>query len=188
MDNKTKVCPRCGETKSHGQYFKNAARADGLQVYCKPCLTAYRAGKERKYKADYYARNAERERDRARSKYWRDPEKYRAKSRKENRDPEEYAIHKQRVQERQKAIREEVFAAYGGFVCACCGEREEIFLTIDHIDGCGGPQRREQGLGSRFYGWLRKNGFPPGYRVLCFNCNLGRAKNGGVCPHETRSS
>jgi hypothetical protein len=21
-------------------------------------------------------------------------------------------------------------------------------------------------------------------RLLCFNCNCGRAKNGGICPHE----
>jgi hypothetical protein len=31
---------------------------------------------------------------------------------------------------------------------------------------------------------LKKRGYPPGYRVLCFNCNRGRYLNGGVCPHE----
>lgn len=29
-------------------------------------------------------------------------------------------------------------------------------------------------------------GFPPEYQIQCFNCNLGRARNGGVCPHQAR--
>lgn len=27
-------------------------------------------------------------------------------------------------------------------------------------------------------------GFPPSFRVLCYNCNSGRARNRGVCPHQ----
>jgi hypothetical protein len=29
-----------------------------------------------------------------------------------------------------------------------------------------------------------KNNFPPEFQILCFNCNLGRSRSGGVCPHE----
>jgi hypothetical protein len=32
--------------------------------------------------------------------------------------------------------------------------------------------------------WLKRNNFPSGYRVLCMNCNHGRKRNGGICPHE----
>jgi hypothetical protein len=35
--------------------------------------------------------------------------------------------------------------------------------------------------------WRRcgqKHGYPEGFQVLCMNCNWGRYRNGGVCPHE----
>jgi hypothetical protein len=34
---------------------------------------------------------------------------------------------------------------------------------------------------------IREN-YPPEYQVLCFNCNCGRALNGGRCPHEDQIS
>lgn len=74
--------------------------------------------------------------------------------------------------------------AYGGYRCACCGETEPMFLTIDHINSDGKRQRRQLGAGSnKFYDWLRANNYPPGYQVLCSNCNFGRYRNGGICPH-----
>jgi hypothetical protein len=38
------------------------------------------------------------------------------------------------------------------------------------------------------YQWLVEHGCPQDgrFRILCFNCNQGRALNGGVCPHESR--
>lgn len=94
-------------------------------------------------------------------------------------------------------LKREVMDAYGG-VCACCGETELVFLTIDHIDDNGAEHRREiaamlgssnpnQG-GSPTYRWLRDNGFPEGFQVLCANCNCGKQWNGGVCPHAQMAS
>lgn len=37
--------------------------------------------------------------------------------------------------------------------------------------------------GERTYFWLSKNGYPPGFRVLCFNCNAAMHMF-GICPHE----
>jgi hypothetical protein len=34
--------------------------------------------------------------------------------------------------------------------------------------------------------WLKRHNFPPGFRILCFNCNSGRHLNGGICPHLTK--
>lgn len=82
-----------------------------------------------------------------------------------------------------RALKVEVINRYGGS-CQCCGEAILEFLTIDHIGGGGNKQRREVGWG-RLYHWLRKNNYPDGYRVLCIQCNFGRAQNGGICPHET---
>ena len=70
--------------------------------------------------------------------------------------------------------------------CACCPEKYIEFLTIDHINGNGNQHRREikaAGQYLKFYGWLIRNNFPEGYRVLCMNCNFARGKY-GYCPHE----
>jgi hypothetical protein len=93
-----------------------------------------------------------------------------------------------KARRRIKEIKDLVFEAYGGYICNCpsCPVSDPRFLTIDHINGCTKEQRKLEGLGSRFYRYLHTNGFPPGYQVLCFNCNLGRAKNQGICPHSER--
>lgn len=93
----------------------------------------------------------------------------------------------------QKSWREgkkrEAFEHYGGAICACCGESGFGFLTIDHVNSDGANHRREifsntsRGRG-RIYGWLRSHGYPPGFQILCFNCNCGRQHNGGICPHK----
>ena len=67
--------------------------------------------------------------------------------------------------------------------CACCGEGTLAFLTFEHIGGGGGQHRRKTG-GGGFISWLRSNGYPDGFEVLCMNCNHGRRVNGGLCPHD----
>lgn len=82
-------------------------------------------------------------------------------------------------------LKEEVFEAYGGASCACCGEIHLDFLSIDHIGGGGAKHRKDlRGGGGKVYQWLKKHGYPPGFRVLCMNCNhaLGHS---GSCPHGT---
>jgi hypothetical protein len=90
---------------------------------------------------------------------------------------------KWRVQREQQDIKLWVLTVYGNVECRCCGEYNPVFLTIDHINGGGTQGRKKHGGGSHFYKWLIQQGCPPGYQVLCFNCNCGRAVNGGVCPH-----
>ena len=85
-------------------------------------------------------------------------------------------------------LRDDVFNAYGGYTCKCCEETEECFLTIDHLNNRGWLHRKRlkhRGAGSVFYGWLRKKKFPPGYQVLCWNCQWGKRKR-GICPHQTK--
>lgn len=86
-------------------------------------------------------------------------------------------------------IKDEVFAAYGGYKCACCGETEPLFLTLDHIDSNGGEFRRKEfgirtAAGYPTYQWLRRNDFPDGIQVLCMNCQHGKLMNNGICPHK----
>ena len=87
-------------------------------------------------------------------------------------------------------LRLEAFNHYGGPICACCGETIIQFLTLDHVNNDGAEERRRlNGTNKRagwgFYVYLRQQGYPPlPLQVLCLNCNIGRHKNGGVCPHE----
>lgn len=88
--------------------------------------------------------------------------------------------------ERHKQLRLLALSMYspaGEPECCCCGESETRFLTIDHIDNKGGEHRRLIGRAG-IYGWLFQECYPSGFQTLCFNCNCGRAYNGGVCPHD----
>lgn len=91
---------------------------------------------------------------------------------------------KREVQKRYRLKRrQDVLVAYGG-KCACCGEAQNEFLSIDHIDGGGREHRRQIGTGANvLYHWLRKNDYPEGFRVLCHNCNAARGFY-GYCPHQ----
>jgi len=82
-------------------------------------------------------------------------------------------------------MRDAIFSAYGGYRCACCGEEEKTFLTIDHINGDGCKHRKEIGQ-SNMYRWLRDNNYPTGFQVLCMNCQWGRKNCEGICPHQRK--
>ena len=74
-----------------------------------------------------------------------------------------------------------------GTECACCGEVEPLFLTVDHMLNDGNKHRKEDPAGrTNIYRWLIRNGFPSGFQILCINCNQGRHRNGGMCPHKAR--
>lgn len=74
-----------------------------------------------------------------------------------------------------------------GLLCLCCGENNPILLTVDHINNNGkehGTIKRRY-KGSALYRYLVKNDYPIGIQILCFNCNIGKRNNKGVCPHQT---
>jgi len=74
-------------------------------------------------------------------------------------------------------LKSDVFNHYGNS-CACCGETEPPFLTIDHEHGGGNQHLRAKAL----YVWLRQNNYPEGFRTLCMNCNHAMGIY-GECPH-----
>ncbi|PWT91999.1 MAG: hypothetical protein C5B54_04275 [Acidobacteria bacterium] len=90
------------------------------------------------------------------------------------------------IQERLK-LKIECLNAYsnGDPRCACCGEAEIIFLTVDHLNGGGNKQRKLEGHrgGTAQYRKLRQANYPAGYQVLCWNCNWAFGKY-GCCPHQ----
>lgn len=82
-------------------------------------------------------------------------------------------------------LKSEVMGHYDGMKCACCEESDIHFLTIDHINGGGREHRRQLGQGATIYSWLKRNDYPIGYQVLCYNCNCAKGFY-GVCPHEEK--
>ena len=92
-----------------------------------------------------------------------------------------------------RRLKDAAFMAYGGYECACCHVSEISFLTIDHINGGGNKHREELaptakrwggGGGDKLYRWMKKNSYPAGFQVLCFNCNFAKWRL-GKCPHKS---
>lgn len=93
----------------------------------------------------------------------------------------------QRLKVNRQLLKLKVFIAYGGVKCACCGETDPIFLSIDHINNDGRKHRELIG-NDKIYRYLFKNNFPKGFQVLCHNCNRGKYLNGGICPHKNKKN
>lgn len=134
---------------------------------CRSCMAAYQRQMTRKHREKYKIYYAERHKQRRQDDAWI------SAARKRNRD-------------RWATLRDAAIRVYGGYRCACCGETEPTFLTLDHVFNDGSAHRKEiGGRGAQIFKWLRDHGYPAGFQVLCFNCNLGKSLNGGICPHES---
>lgn len=55
--------------------------------------------------------------------------------------------------------------------CAVCGFSDIRALSIDHEQYCGHRKNKIKS-GYKFYLWLKKMGYPKGYKVLCMNCQF----------------
>lgn len=123
---------------------------------------------------------------RRRELYAQNPQKGREKLKKYRKEnPERVLVYNAKW--RRKffgALRLEMINAYGG-KCACCGESEPIFLDLDHVHNDGKVDRQLRGNSQRLLVWLKANGWPKDrYQLLCSNCNQGKVRNGGICPHK----
>ena len=96
-------------------------------------------------------------------------------------NPEKLKAGRDRQKER---IRQEFLTAYGRR-CSCCGEDDPLFLTLEHLNGDGKIHREKKGSKEGMLFDLRRQAWPKDrYALLCFNCNCGKARNDGRCPHE----
>lgn len=131
----------------------------GKEKRCKEC--------NKKRHSIYYYKNIEVERKYSLDRYKNNREKILEGNRK-----------------REIDIRKKLFSHYGG-KCQCCGEIKDKFLTIDHMDGGGRKHRNEISGGAKgLYRWIIKNNYPDNFQILCYNCNCGRERNKGICPHK----
>lgn len=133
-----------------------------------------------------YCKECENERNRL--YYWKtlDKQHIRSKNYRKNNKEE---LRKKFKKWRKELVIETISHYSNGIIkCVCCGESNIFFLTLDHINNNGAKQRRKLKLtgGWRFYYWLKLRNFPDnlGLQVLCANCQLGKERNNGVCPHK----
>lgn len=92
-----------------------------------------------------------------------------------------------RVKEYQMQAKIDVMNHYssGANKCKCCSVSGLPFLTLDHIEGDGAEKRssKQHVKGTMLYIWLRKNNYPNGFQVLCYNCNQAKRQS-PECPHR----
>lgn len=92
--------------------------------------------------------------------------------------------HNEYRKEYRQKVKATVVASYGG-KCYCCGETNLDFLTIDHVNNDGAERKRKTSTEKTIFQHLYKREVDLDvYRVACFNCNCGRVRNNGVCPHS----
>lgn len=133
---------------------------------------------------------------RKRDKYNENSEFYIKKADNWNRaNPEKYRENARNYYQTVKSIRKSdytqtklkvlLFYSQGRLECACCKVTERAFLCLDHINGGGTRERKEGGGATRLYYRLVSEGYPPGYQVLCWNCNSAKHYS-GKCPHQNK--
>ena len=94
--------------------------------------------------------------------------------------------YKEENRRRRDSLRRRVLEKYGQ-ICSCCSEKEEKFLTLDHVKNDGYPRSRTERQRismMEMYGRVVKENYPGNYTILCYNCNNGKRINKGMCPHQ----
>lgn len=152
-------CGTCGETKPSTEFYADRSKRHGHATVCKDCTKARSAKRtsdpETRDQALAYMRD-----------YAKRPEIV------------------ERRRQREAEDRQKVIELYGG-ACACCGEREPAFLTLDHVEGDGAAHRAADPLAGSIVKWHRRHGFKRSdrFQLLCWNCNCAKGIR-GACPHE----
>lgn len=163
-----KICGGCLQTlpRNEEHFGADSKTFDNMRSRCRTCVS--------KSKKDHYSRT--RPQQRAKQIVYQRQNRERL-----------YAYNAAWSRKRNAVLRAEMLTAYGA-CCNCCGEREPIFLDLDHVENDGAAHRREVGNNTQVMVQLRAQGWPKGrFQLLCCNCNQGKARNGGVCPHRAKN-
>ena len=72
--------------------------------------------------------------------------------------------------------------------CNCCGENTSLdFLCMDHVSGRKKGKQMDTRRRNALYSYLKRNNYPSGYQVLCWNCNSAKFVY-LVCPHKRKKN
>lgn len=166
------------------------------------CRAEKQVTKDRKRSQDYARSHREKMRELS-SEYYRSNHARMILQHKEYRDPHRVEVRERQARYRsghREAIRKsnrdstrqrvvqtriELFRVYGNS-CQCCGEANERFLTLEHVDGGVTHERERRGPVAIMRDAIRAND-PARFKILCFNCHMGMHSNGGICPHKAES-
>ncbi len=98
---------------------------------------------------------------------------------------------RERSRKDKQKLKRVVMSLYGN-KCACCWEKELVFLTMDHINNDGKAERKKfKGSSYAMYAHMRdlfykdKEQAQSRYQILCWNCNMGKQHSDGTCPHKS---
>lgn len=189
-----KRCTICREEKPLEEFNKSKKGKLGRMSICRDCAKkSYITNRDKilKRHKEYRKENSEKMKEKARIRYKEKINNQEFKQKlyiygKEYRENNKERANMSNKLWRQK-LRMEILTHYGGNPpkCTCCGELFNEFLTMDHINGKGIKYGKSQKLrtNTEFYLWLKKNNYPEGYRVLCYNCNCSIGHY-GYCPHS----
>lgn len=152
---------------------------------------------KRVYQAEYRARNKDKLRKKQLEYYQLHKVELACRTR------EYYQLHKERIKANAirtgKIVRNKqrlavlVHYSNGTMACVQCGFSDIRALCLDHVNGGGTEQRRAFKNGGNVWLWLARHSFPPGYQILCANCNTIKAReedeygSGGMIKADWRS-
>ena len=148
-------------------------------------MRRYDYSSKRIYKKDWEAKNRKRKR-KARICIWCARKAYR------QRQTCYHCLVRNRIGSRKNRVtlKNLVYERLGN-KCCCCGVKEQVFLTVDHVKNNGAKERwrlfgKRTGASYLFLKRIRDKGFPKReYQLLCYNCNIAKYRL-GKCPHKER--
>lgn len=141
--------------------------------------------KDKEVQREYLKRWREKNIDRIKAKrmrdYYENIELAKARSRawREKNKPRIRALAKKNGKIRRETYKSIVLEEYGN-ECTCCGFKNRLALTMDHING-GGRKEREVVFGGHMWATIIKLGFPDHLQIHCANCNMAKL-SGIACP------
>jgi len=177
---KDPTCSRCGQTKTVSDF-----QTTGVDYWCRACRREYALAGYHRRRAAMSKDELQRLKDRINER-----QTQRREQRLSQMTPKQLAAYRKQVNAENAARRirdrDIVLEAYGGKRCACCGETEPTFLSLDHVNNDGAKHKRDNKLrtSTQLYAMLIRQGYPKGFQVLCMNCQWGKRNNKGVCPHS----
>lgn len=172
--NPQKRCRTCEQIKPVEEFNYSHADKGYRRHDCRTC--------ERARHATWRAKNSEAVREQMKANYERRKQEFKH-------DEAQRARSTRLARRHRERLRDQIFAAYGS-ECTCCGETEPLFLSIDHVNN-DGYAHRKLGINNTvsLFSMIRRLGFPKDdFQLLCMNCNHGKYRNKGVCPHKEGST
>lgn len=161
-----KKCYKCQQSLSFERFSKNKSKPDGLATECKDC-------KKTQDKL-YSEKNVEKLKLNKQKYYLNNRDVIIEKSCKYAKDNPIRHNEKGKIAKEKNKFK--VFSHYcqGDIKCQYCNQNDIDVLSIDHVNGDGAEHRKKINSkgGNNFHRWLKKNNFPDGFQILCFNCNF----------------